>query len=806
MMLVILAAAPALASGPALGPPEEPAAAQACVPSATALCLQGNRFQIRAQWRTPDGASGAARGVKLTGDTGYFWFFQNSNVEFVLKVLNGCSLSNRFWVFAGGLTNVQVDITVVDTATGAMKTYRNPQNTAFRPIQDTDAFAACGVHTAADTMAFKPSGAALRAASPVLLLQQNRFEVSATWRTPHGETGNAQPVRLTDETGYFWFFDPNNVEMVLKVLDGCTLSNHFWVFAGGLTNVAVDVTVKDLATGVVTTYHNPQNTAFAPIQDTSAFNTCATSGLPPDPGDAGKLTLEGIDSDHDGIRDDLQRYIVLTYGSSPVTVNALEQAVKTVQAEILDAGSHQQAVDDATAMIRNIECLSAVRPGDGGAVGSALVAKALNTEARGLAYLRFSDQLGGEVFPLRARSQWSASCGFAATTTADGQPLLEAGIGKTICAPSNGVAVYFVNGVNTSPEKAAEDLAVLMTGAGSVLTAEELANSDFAVAYNPSNGLTLDLWVSVKQRLENDFERFYRFLSNLAPMPDFMQGAYKTQATLIDVEALLTSPTLVRHILLYQNDILEGRKVVLVSHSQGNFYANRSFTTLDSTQRRSLGIVSVANPDSQVADGRPYTTLTTDLLIRAIPGALSPTTSNGTGFSLNDPLGHGFIESYMADGTNSRARILGHLKNAVETVESPAPGATDGIITITLTWGAEPDVDLHVFEPDGTHVYYSNRSGNSGFLDVDDVSSYGPEHYYAACSSLQTGVYRVGVNYYYGNGPEVATVQIRAGLLVRTFQIPLSQSVGSAGNANPIPVANIIVTGNAQDGYDFQVQ
>ena len=61
----------------------------------------------------------------------------------IIKVLNACGLNSKFWVFAGGLTNVQVDLTVTDTQTGAVKTYQNPQSTAFLPIQDTSAFATC---------------------------------------------------------------------------------------------------------------------------------------------------------------------------------------------------------------------------------------------------------------------------------------------------------------------------------------------------------------------------------------------------------------------------------------------------------------------------------------------------------------------------------------------------------------------------------------------------------------------------------------------------------------------------------------
>lgn len=85
----------------------------------------------------------ALHAVQLTPDTGYFWFFSQSNVEEVIKVLNGCGLNHNYWVFAGGLTNVQVATTVTDTQTGASHIYRNPQSTTFQPIQDTSALAVC---------------------------------------------------------------------------------------------------------------------------------------------------------------------------------------------------------------------------------------------------------------------------------------------------------------------------------------------------------------------------------------------------------------------------------------------------------------------------------------------------------------------------------------------------------------------------------------------------------------------------------------------------------------------------------------
>lgn len=114
-----------------------------CTQNATTMCLNNGRFQVRATFQTSGGDSGSAQAVRLTEDSGYFTFFTASNVELIVKVLNGCSLNNRYWVFAAGLTNVQVTITVTDTKTGTVKTYNNPLNRAFPPIQDTSAFATC---------------------------------------------------------------------------------------------------------------------------------------------------------------------------------------------------------------------------------------------------------------------------------------------------------------------------------------------------------------------------------------------------------------------------------------------------------------------------------------------------------------------------------------------------------------------------------------------------------------------------------------------------------------------------------------
>ncbi len=114
-----------------------------CVPDDHTLCLNGGRFEVTARWRTTNGNSGQGTGVKLTADSGYFWFFNPANIEIVIKVLNACSVNNAYWVFAAGLTNAEVTLSVTDTQTGAVRTYNNPLSNPFAPVQDTSAFGTC---------------------------------------------------------------------------------------------------------------------------------------------------------------------------------------------------------------------------------------------------------------------------------------------------------------------------------------------------------------------------------------------------------------------------------------------------------------------------------------------------------------------------------------------------------------------------------------------------------------------------------------------------------------------------------------
>lgn len=92
---------------------------------------------------------------------------------------------------------------------------------------------------------------------------------------PAGESGAGQAATITADTGTFSFFDPDNLEVVVKVLDACPSPfARFWVFATALTDVATNLEVEDVVSGARRAYFTGPGQSFPPLQDTDAFATC----------------------------------------------------------------------------------------------------------------------------------------------------------------------------------------------------------------------------------------------------------------------------------------------------------------------------------------------------------------------------------------------------------------------------------------------------------------------------------------------------------------------------------------------------
>ncbi|MYB19269.1 MAG: PKD domain-containing protein, partial [Holophagales bacterium] len=112
-----------------------------CKADGETLCLRDSRYRVRTSWRSGDGRTGTGAVVRQgTNDSGLFWFFDRENWEVLVKVLDGCTMNGAVWVFAASTTNLGYVIEVTDTATGAVREYRNDPGMPAPAITDANAF------------------------------------------------------------------------------------------------------------------------------------------------------------------------------------------------------------------------------------------------------------------------------------------------------------------------------------------------------------------------------------------------------------------------------------------------------------------------------------------------------------------------------------------------------------------------------------------------------------------------------------------------------------------------------------------
>ena len=264
------------------------------------LCLNQERFVVEVDWRAPNGQSGRGNAVFSEEDSGIIYFFSANNWEMLVKVLDGCSFTNHFWVFAAATTDVEYTLRVTDTLTGISKSYFNRLGNAAAAITDTSALPVCSAvadteldfdlfDDIAPTVIAEPEDFAdsipgvsaeteeLGNCTPSdthLCLNSGRFQVEIDWRTATG-TGVGEVVPFgSDDSGLFYFFNAENWELLIKVLNGCDINNRFWVFAAATTDVGYTLKVTDTERNQTRTYINPLGVAADAITDTSAFATC----------------------------------------------------------------------------------------------------------------------------------------------------------------------------------------------------------------------------------------------------------------------------------------------------------------------------------------------------------------------------------------------------------------------------------------------------------------------------------------------------------------------------------------------------
>lgn len=392
---------------------------------------------------------------------------------------------------------------------------------------------------------------------------------------------------------------------------------------------------------------------------------------------------------------------------------------------------------------------------------------------------------------------------------------------NNLCNKSDVTIAYF-NGVLTDEDTARKSLNEIKKRYRNQSPSGE--NIKYQVMYNKSQFLSDfvetfhqrfaeetigDRWELYKEIIQQQFQNnngktwlghINDALTVIATVPRFTFDLIQREVLDSIVAALkFTAPiaereTYLKHERDLQQSLLEGNKIIMIAHSQGNLFVNKAYQyAISKTDSSAVGVIHVA-PASIRLNGN-HILADQDLVINGLrlSGSVPSNTHNipvynpfGNNFG-RDAMGHGFLETYSNRNFSMSLALDSEVNNLFNTLKAPAKITETGFFNVMLTWDGFGDVDLHVVEPSGEKVFYSNAVGNSGYLDVDNTYANGPEHYYATCDStkLQTGAYRVGLANFSGADGRVATLQVKSqsGVLHNKSFI-MGQKTGSATGIN----------------------
>jgi hypothetical protein len=264
-------------------------------------------------------------------------------------------------------------------------------------------------------------------------------------------------------------------------------------------------------------------------------------------------------------------------------------------------------------------------------------------------------------------------------------------------------AVFYVNGVDGTrlrTEKSSTEL-------GRKLLAHPDIDAEcirIASAYNFSATLVPDLIEAAVQKtseleigMPTFWELFFRSTSlDVLWFDDLMRSAY----TGIGLTGVVIQAQLESHLERYRKELAEGRRVVVVSHSQGNLYANEAYRALSSEGWNDMHIVAVATPSDEVADGGPYVTVEEDGAAKLFPFALPANGANDEpcpGFWYC----HGFLEWYLF-GTNSSDAIIGGITGLLPDPVDPC--AVKGVVR-KPDWSGETVANAGIVLESGTYPF-----------------------------------------------------------------------------------------------------
>ena len=402
-----------------------------------------------------------------------------------------------------------------------------------------------------------------------------------------------------------------------------------------------------------------------------------------------------------------------------------------------------------------------------------------------------------------------------------------AGEDQDICKPS-GYTVGFFNGVWNTHADAELGMATIAESLGDEHNDESIR---YALFYNKTGSANRasaaeDILETFAQR-SREFEKsgiiadkieylWEMLFSDERPMMDKLSEIFEGSVSALDsimtgvigksteiLAKITSSPSTEadyrKHNATIDSLAAEKQKLLLIAHSQGNLFVNQAFDYAKTKYKtNSVAALHIA-PASPTLRG-DYILADIDIIIRGLKmfGYNSvPTRNFFMPTSKRDPSGHMLVGTYMDKGRLARKWIHDQSLKALSSLETPESEGHSGFFTVTMTGDGEGDIDLHTFEPQGTHVFYQNMQGYAGSLDIDNTEANGPEHYYASCNArqLQAGTYSIAVNNFNGP-PHKATINVTfaQGGQPLTKVVDTGLERGAGGDRIPLQVMNVVVS------------
>jgi len=294
--------------------------------------------------------------------------------------------------------------------------------------------------------------------------------------------------------------------------------------------------------------------------------------------------------------------------------------------------------------------------------------------------------------------------------------------------------IYFGNGVWNSPEQAEEGQEVLdLLIDLAIIDGDQKLKAKYGevkLQYNWGQGIMMDVLETFYQLKEagqvNDLD-FFRvvFVLTGRNLPlTLSAGAYKALKEPLN-KNYEEGNAYEMWEKYYHESFKLSHKVLLVSHSQGNLFANRVYEKIAPTKYQAyFANLQVASPASEIkAEKGDYVTGFVDPVINPIPGSMS---SNA---DLDLPGGHKFVEAYLSS-SDTLVKIITKTKQLLANLDTESSqweldqelnkGTKDFKITLKhrfdTTITSMQDVEVYPFKPSAKLYHVTDNTGGNGWV------------------------------------------------------------------------------------------